>query len=43
MVKNRWKELFKLVGIILLAFAIGLMPYIDNFAHVGGFVFGFVR
>lgn len=28
-----WFELFKLVLVILLSFALGLLPYIDNFAQ----------
>ncbi|KAI9015431.1 rhomboid family-domain-containing protein [Hyaloraphidium curvatum] len=35
-----WIELIKLVIVILLSFALGLLPYVDNFAHVGGFVVG---
>ena len=44
---NNWKiilhprkELLKLVVIILVSFAIGLMPGIDNFSHIGGFIMG---
>lgn len=28
------------VFIVLASFALGLLPYIDNFAHIGGFIFG---
>ena len=35
-------NLIRLLVIIIVAFAIGLFPYIDNFAHLGGFVFGAV-
>ena len=34
--------LFKLCGIILLLLLIGLLPYVDNFAHMIGFLFGFL-
>ena len=34
--------LFKLCGIVLLLLLIGLLPYVDNFAHMIGFVFGFL-
>lgn len=40
--KNSCWQLFKLVLIIVVALCIGLLPYIDNFAHLGGFVFGLV-
>jgi len=35
-----WKELFKLLGIIIISLGFGLIPYIDNFAHIGGFIMG---
>ncbi|XP_078347167.1 inactive rhomboid protein 1-like isoform X1 [Oculina patagonica] len=34
--------LFKLCGIVLLLLFIGLLPYVDNFAHMIGFLFGFL-
>lgn len=37
---NPWLELIKLVVVILISFALGLLPYIDNFAHIGGFITG---
>jgi membrane associated rhomboid family serine protease len=40
LVKNRWKELGKLFGLSFLSLLMGLLPYIDNFAHIGGFVIG---
>ncbi len=40
---NRWWELAKLTLILIISLAAGLLPYIDNFAHLGGFVFGFLR
>ncbi|ORX52963.1 rhomboid-domain-containing protein [Piromyces finnis] len=35
-----WKELFKLLLIIIISLAFGLIPYVDNFAHIGGFIMG---
>ncbi|ORY00783.1 rhomboid-domain-containing protein [Basidiobolus meristosporus CBS 931.73] len=34
------RELIKMVLVLLINFAIGLLPSIDNFAHIGGFVCG---
>lgn len=39
-VLNPKKELFKLVAIIIVSFAIGFLPGIDNFSHIGGFFMG---
>ena len=36
-----WVELVKLAFVVLALLLIGLLPFIDNFAHIGGFVFGF--
>eukprot|EP00731_Ephydatia_muelleri_P028003 Em0019g876a len=33
-------ELLKLVGFLVLLFGAGTLPYVDNFCHIGGFVFG---
>ena len=35
-------EFLKLSGVAVGFFLIGLLPFIDNFAHIGGFVFGFL-
>lgn len=35
-----WKEFIKLVIVVFVLLLIGLLPFIDNFAHIGGFVFG---
>jgi len=35
-----WKELIKMLTIIVFSLGVGLIPYIDNFAHVGGFITG---
>ena len=34
--------LIKLCAIVLVLLLIGLLPYVDNFAHMIGFVFGFL-
>lgn len=36
------RALAKLLGLALSLFLIGLLPWIDNFAHAFGFVFGFL-
>jgi len=35
-----WSELFKMLVVILFSLGIGLLPYIDNYAHFGGFIMG---
>ncbi|XP_041839164.1 inactive rhomboid protein 2-like [Melanotaenia boesemani] len=35
-----WKAFFKLLGIVLFLFACGLLPWIDNIAHIFGFLSG---
>lgn len=42
LIRHPWRELIKLLIITLIALCIGLLPWIDNFAHVGGFLFGLV-
>lgn len=37
-----WKELLKLVGVCVVLFLLGFFPFIDNYAHIGGFIFGFL-
>lgn len=34
------EELFKLSAVVLFLFIVGLFPYVDNFAHISGFIFG---
>lgn len=34
-------EALKLLGLSVCLFLLGLIPYVDNYAHIGGFVFGF--
>ncbi|XP_049869020.1 inactive rhomboid protein 1 isoform X1 [Pectinophora gossypiella] len=36
------RAILKLIGIAVALFLLGLLPWIDNFAHVFGFVFGFL-
>ncbi|KAM6424381.1 inactive rhomboid protein 1 isoform 2-T3 [Liasis olivaceus] len=35
-----WRALFKLLAVVLFLFAFGLLPWIDNFAHICGFISG---
>lgn len=35
------RECLKLLAVCVFLFLLGLIPYIDNYAHIGGFVFGF--
>ena len=35
-------EALKLASVSLGLFLLGLIPYVDNYAHIGGFVFGFL-
>jgi len=35
-------ELMKLLLFVCLLFLAGLLPWIDNFSHIGGFLFGFL-
>lgn len=37
-----FKSLFSLLSVVAFAFAVGLLPEVDNFAHAGGFVVGFL-
>lgn len=34
--------LFTLLFIIVINLAIGMLPHVDNFAHIGGFLTGFL-
>lgn len=40
LIKRPWIELLKMVLNMLLSLAIGLLPGVDNNAHVGGFIYG---
>ncbi|XP_059976547.1 inactive rhomboid protein 1 isoform X3 [Mesoplodon densirostris] len=35
-----WRAFFKLLAVVLFLFTFGLLPWIDNFAHISGFVSG---
>ncbi|XP_063816486.1 inactive rhomboid protein 2 [Pseudophryne corroboree] len=35
-----WKAFFKLLGIVFFLFLFGLLPWIDNIAHIFGFISG---
>ncbi|TSK14664.1 Inactive rhomboid protein 1 [Bagarius yarrelli] len=36
-----WRAFIKLLCVVLFLFAVGLLPWIDNFAHICGFISGF--
>lgn len=40
MLQNPWKAFLKLSGIVLFLFLCGLLPWIDNIAHIFGFISG---
>lgn len=42
MIQNPWRVLAKLVGWTLAFFLVGLLPWVDNYAHIFGFIFGFL-
>lgn len=37
-----WRNFFILTGIIIFSLGIGLLPFLDNYAHVAGFFTGIV-
>ncbi|GAA0148755.1 hypothetical protein Leryth_008909 [Lithospermum erythrorhizon] len=39
---NKAAALFTLIIIILINLAVGILPHVDNFAHIGGFISGFL-
>ncbi|XP_027342219.1 RHOMBOID-like protein 1 [Abrus precatorius] len=39
---NKFAALLTLVVIIVINLAVGILPHVDNFAHIGGFVSGFL-
>ena len=39
-IEKPWREAARLFIPSLLFLLLGLLPYIDNFSHLGGFVFG---
>lgn len=42
LIENPGHQLLKLFGLALVLFIYGLFPWIDNFAHISGFVIGFL-
>jgi len=40
LIVNPWKELIKMIIVIVFSLGIGLINFIDNSAHVGGFISG---
>ncbi|KAM9304719.1 inactive rhomboid protein 1 [Gastrophryne carolinensis] len=36
-----WRAFLKLFAVVIFLFTFGLLPWIDNFAHISGFVSGF--
>ncbi|KAL3625865.1 Retinoblastoma-like protein 1 [Castilleja foliolosa] len=40
--ENKLESLLSLVLIILINMAVGILPHVDNFAHIGGFLTGFL-
>jgi len=41
-IANPLVALAKLCGLMFILFILGLLPYIDNFAHIFGFIYGFL-
>ncbi len=39
---NPWIELIKMLLMVAFSFCIGLLPGVDNYAHFGGFIVGFL-
>lgn len=39
---NKFAALFTLVFIVVVNLAVGILPHVDNFAHIGGFISGFL-
>ncbi|TKY48412.1 RHOMBOID protein 1 [Spatholobus suberectus] len=39
---NKFAALLTLIVIIVINLAVGILPHVDNFAHIGGFVSGFL-
>ncbi|XP_065175689.1 inactive rhomboid protein 1-like isoform X2 [Sycon ciliatum] len=40
LLERPWREVTKILAIVTLAIFMGFLPFIDNYAHVGGFVMG---
>lgn len=41
LLERPWIEFLKLVGVSVFFLLLGFIPYVDNYAHIGGFIFGF--
>lgn len=39
-IEKPWLELSKVGGICVLLFFVGTFPFLDNWSHIGGFLFG---
>jgi membrane associated rhomboid family serine protease len=37
-----WKELMKMLFVVIISLGVGFLPFVDNFAHVGGFFTGII-
>ena len=42
MIKHPWWAVLKQVILLIVLFIIGLLPYVDNYAHLFGFFLGFL-
>lgn len=42
MMKSPWRGLTRLVVVTMTFFLVGLLPWVDNYAHIFGFIFGFL-
>ena len=42
LLERPYVELLKLLAIAFFLLLLGFLPYVDNYAHIGGFVFGFL-
>ena len=42
-VPNRGSHLAKLLGLVVVGFVLGSLPFVDNMSQLGGFCFGLVR
>ncbi|KAL6565193.1 Retinoblastoma-like protein 1 [Orobanche minor] len=40
--ENKLESLLSLLLIIMINMAVGILPHVDNFAHLGGFITGFL-
>ncbi|XP_043242732.1 inactive rhomboid protein 1-like [Amphibalanus amphitrite] len=42
MLQRPWRALCRLLGLTVVLFAVGLLPWVDNYAHIFGFIVGFL-